>query len=134
MWYSYRVIPSNWIMTVSLDRNGNMYSAYTLIDKRRMKSSRFNSDKHCLPKPVANKLAMVKLMQGSYDVSIIGAWLGDRIMAVALDKDEYKKLLGMTYGDTGEQGQEGSESDAGLVSEGIQNDTDDRRLREVRSA
>lgn len=134
MWYSYRVIPSNWIMTVSLDRNGNPYKKYTLIDKRRMKSSAFRSDKHCLPKPVAHKLAMLRLMQGSYEVSIIGAWLGDRIMAVALDKDEYKKLLGMTYGDTGEQGQDEGESDTGNVSERIQNDTDDRRLRKVRSA
>ena len=62
-------------------------------------------------------------------MSIIGAWLGEQIMAVALDKDEYNNLLGMTYGNTGEQGKEKRIRNTGEVSERVQDNPDDGGLR-----
>lgn len=129
MWYSCTVIPSNWIMTIGIRRDGSTFKKCTLIDKRRMKSTTFRLDKHCLPEAVSTKLAMVKMMRGSYEVSIIGAWLGEQIMAVALDKDEYNNLLGMTYGNTGEQGKEKRIRNTGEVSERVQDNPDDGGLR-----
>lgn len=104
MWHIVNMVTSQWLLSVSLKRNGDEYPYYTLIDRRRQKSTRFSSCKHCLQKPVAEKLVMVKMMRGTFDDHIFGSWIGDRHIVVALDKDEYNELLERVSGtDTGKQ-------------------------------
>ncbi len=105
VWQPVEMIASQWLLSVSLKLNGEEYPHYTLIDRRRQKSTKFNNYKHCLQKPVAEKLAMLKLLRGNYDHHFIGSWIGDRQLVVALNKDEYNELLERLSGtDTGTQG------------------------------
>jgi hypothetical protein len=112
------MVSSKWLLSVSLKPNGDLYPKYTLIDKQRQKSTRFNCYKHCLQKSVAEKLALVRLMRDVYDNhSVIGTWIGARHFVVALDKDEYKYLLELTYGgNTRKQSERPREEDTAEVS------------------
>lgn len=106
---------SRWLLSVSLRTNGDLYQHFTLIDQNRQSSKRFDSHKHCLQKSVAEKLALVRIKRGEYDkTNVLGTWIGDRHLVVALDKDEYEYLLGLTYGsDTGKQSQRPSKENTG---------------------
>lgn len=97
------MISSQWLLSVSLKLNGDEHPYYTLIDRRKQKSTRFKTYKHCLQKSVVEKMAMIKLMRGSYDHHIFGSWIGDRHFVVALDKNEYNELLEKVNGNTGKQ-------------------------------
>ena len=99
------MIPSQWLLSVSLKLNGDEYPYYTLIDRRKQKSTRFKTYKQCLQKSVVEKMAMIKLMRGGYDHHIFGSWIGDRHFVVALDRNEYEELLEKVSGtDTRKQG------------------------------
>jgi hypothetical protein len=99
------MLTSRWLLSISLKPNGDTYPNYTLIDKRKQKSIKFDTCKHCLQKPVAEKVALMRMMRGKYDpADMLGTWIGPRHFVVALDRDEYEYLLGLTYGsDTGKQ-------------------------------
>lgn len=109
------MISSRWLLSVSLKTNGDLYPRFTLIDQRKQKSTPFHSYKHCLQQSVSEKLALVRIKRGDYDrTSVIGTWIGDRHLVVALDKDEYEFLLGLTHGsDTREQGKKSRKEDTG---------------------
>lgn len=105
------MITSQWLLSVSLKPNGDVYPYYTLIDKRRQKSIKFRTYKHCLQKSVAEKLAVLRIMRGDYTPHIFGSWIGDRHFVVALDKDEYNELLERISGNAGKQGKDPSKKD-----------------------
>lgn len=106
---------SRWLLSVSLKTNGDEYRYYTLLDQSKQRSTRFDSYKHCLHIDVAEKLALVKIRRGDYDnTNVMGTWIGDRHLIVALDKDEYQYLLELTYGsDTGKQSKRSRKKDTG---------------------
>lgn len=105
------MITSQWLLSVSLRPNGDDYTHYTLIDRRKQRSTRFSIYKHCLQKSVAEKLAMLRMMRGNFDNHFFGSWIGDRHMVVALDKDEYIDILERISGNTGKQGKNPSKKD-----------------------
>ena len=96
---------SNWLLSVSTKTSGDLYPLFTLIDRKQSKSTKFNSNKHCLQKSVEEKLALVRIMRGVVDTeNVLGTWIGGRHMVVWLDKAEYDYLMGVlkTHGnDTG---------------------------------
>lgn len=103
---------------MSLKSNGDQYRYYTLIDQRKQQSTRFDTYKHCLHIDVQEKLALVMIGRGNYDnTNVLGTWIGDRHLIVALNKDEYEFLLELTYGgDTGKQGKGSRKKDTAEVS------------------
>lgn len=105
------MVSSQWLLSVSLKRNGDIYPHYTLIDRRKQRSTKFSIYKHCLQKSVAEKLAMLRLMRGDFKDHFFGSWIGARHMVVALDKDEYNDILERISGNTGKQGKDPSKKD-----------------------
>lgn len=105
------MISSQWLLSVSLKRNGDDYPHYTLIDRRKQQSTKFNINKHCLQKTVAEKLAMLRIMRGDYTHHFFGSWIGERHMVVALDKDEYNNILERISGNTGTQSKRAGKKD-----------------------
>lgn len=105
------MVTSQWLLSVSLKPNGEDYPHYTLIDRRKQRSTKFNIYKHCLQKSVAEKLVMLRIMRGDFKDHFFGSWIGDRHMVVALDKDEYIDILERISGNTGKQGKNPSKKD-----------------------
>jgi len=105
------MISSQWLLSVSLKPNGEVYPHYTLIDRRKQRSTKFSIYKHCLQKSVAEKLAMLRMMRGDFKDHFFGSWIGDRHFVVALDKDEYVDILERISGDTGKPSKRPSKKD-----------------------
>jgi hypothetical protein len=90
-----------WLLSASIQPNGDMYPFYTLIDHTRSHSARFYTDKHCLPNEIQERVALIRIKRGDYSPCSLGKWVGERHFVIVLDKDEYHKLLEIANGYTG---------------------------------
>jgi hypothetical protein len=90
-----------WLLSASIQPNGDMYPFYTLIDHTTMHSSRFDTSKHCLPKDIQERVALMRIKRGDYSSNELGRWIGERHFVVVISKDEYNNLLEIVDGYTG---------------------------------
>lgn len=105
---------SRYILSISFNPQGDVYSRYSLIDRKQMKTNAIHSDRVNVPQIIRERIALVKMQsRETFNVTDLGTWLGPRHLAVYLHDNEYKELKELADADARKQSEEKSTRDTG---------------------